>query len=192
MSGASSHPADELEVKARVDDPGAVRAALVRAGAVLEFRGDMTDRRFDRDGRLAARDEVLRLRVFRPADGGPAAGVLGWKGPATTRGAYRHRRELEARSADPEALLGILERLGFAESLRIDRRVEIWRVGDAVVRLEEYPRMDPLAEVEGPPDAIERAIAATGIARERFFAESLPYFVAAYEARTGQAAVLAR
>jgi len=69
MSHLSATPADELEVKARVDDPEELRAALVRAGAALEFRGDMIDRRFDRDGTLAERDHVLRLREYRPADG---------------------------------------------------------------------------------------------------------------------------
>jgi hypothetical protein len=52
--------------------------------------------------------------------------------------------------------------------------------------------MDVLLEVEGEPAEIERAVAATGIARERFLAESLPYFVAAFERRTGRAALLAR
>ncbi|HEY6159454.1 MAG TPA: class IV adenylate cyclase [Gemmatimonadales bacterium] len=183
---------DELEVKARVEDPDALRAALVRAGAVLEFRGDMLDRRFDRHDRLADRDEVLRLRVFRPADAAPAYGVLAWKGPHSKQGRYRHRAEAEARVADPESVLAILERVGFAVLQRIDRRVEVYRLGQAVLRLEWYPDMDVLIEVEGEPPAIERAIAATGVARERFLAESLPYFVAAFERRTGRVALLAR
>jgi adenylate cyclase class IV len=194
VSTASRAPADELELKARVDDPKTVRAALVRTGAALEFRGDMIDRRFDRDGALGQRDEVLRLRVFQPAVGSSASayGVLGWKGPPSKRDGYRHRVEAEARVADPEAVATILELLGFAVSLRIERRVEVWRLGEAVLRLETYPAMDVLLEVEGEPPAIERAIAATGLPRERFLPESLPYFVAAYEARTGRAALLAR
>jgi adenylate cyclase class IV len=185
-------PTDELEVKSRVDDPDGLRAALERAGATLEFRGDMIDRRFDRDQELARRDEVLRLREFRPGDGAPAHGVLGWKGPHSKRGQYRHRAEAEARVASPDAVVTILERLGFAVSLRIDRRVEVYRLGEAVLRFEWYPVMDVLLEVEGAPPAIERAIAATGLARDRFLPESLPYFVAQYEARTGRAARLAR
>jgi len=86
VSRLSASPADEIEVKARVDDPDGLRAALLRAGASLDFRGDMTDRRFDRDRTLAERGEVLRLREFRPADGAPAYGVLGWKGPPSQRG----------------------------------------------------------------------------------------------------------
>jgi predicted adenylyl cyclase CyaB len=191
-SSSSVAPTDELEVKARVDDPDSLRAALKRAGATLEFRGDMIDRRFDRDRELARRDEVLRLREFQPGDGAPAHGVLGWKGPHSKRGQYRHRAEAEARVASPDAVVAILERLGFAVSLRIDRRVEVYRLGEAVLRFEWYPAMDVLLEVEGAPPAIERAIAATGLARDRFLPESLPYFVAQYEARTGRAARLAR
>jgi len=89
-------------------------------------------------------------------------------------------------------VLTILEQLGFAVSLRIDRRVEVYRLGQATLRLEWYPAMDVLLEVEGEPPEIERAIAATGLARDRFLPESLPYFVAQYEARTGRAALVAR
>ncbi|PYP57064.1 MAG: hypothetical protein DMD44_11040 [Gemmatimonadetes bacterium] len=194
MSRSAPPAVDELEVKARVEDPDALRAALMRAGAILEFRGDMLDRRFDRDAAptLAERDEVLRLRVYRQPDGATAYGVLGWKGPHSKHRRYRRRAEAEARVGDPEGVVAILERLGFAVSLRIDRRVEVYRLGEAVLRLEWYPDMDVLLEVEGEPADIERAIAATGLGRASFLAESLPYFVAAFERRTGRAALLAR
>ena len=188
----SASATDELEVKARVDNPDALRAALVGAGAALEFRGEMSDRRFDRKRTLARRDELLRLRIFRPADGTLAYGVLAWKGRHSKRGAYRHRAEAEARVADPDGVVTILEHVGFSVSLCIDRRVEVYRLGGAVLRLEWYPAMDVLLEVEGEPAAIERAISATGLAREAFLPESLPYFVEQYEARTGRAALLAR
>jgi len=74
----------------------------------------------------------------------------------------------------------------------VDRAVEQYRLGDATLRLEWYPAMDVLLEVEGAPEEIERAIAATGIARESFLPESLPYFTAAYEERTGRMARVAR
>ena len=192
MSATSASPTDELEVKARVEDPDALRAALTGAGARLEFRGEMIDRRFDRKRALARRDEVLRLRMFQPADGTPAYGVLGWKGKQSRRGEYRLRAEMEARVADPDAVVTILEQVGFTVSLRIDRRVEVYRLGQAILRIEWYPAMDVLLEVEGEPGAIEQAIAATGLAREAFLPESLPYFVARYEARTGRVALLAR
>lgn len=183
---------DELEVKARVDDPAALERALMVAGATVTFRGAMSDRRYDRDAILEARDEVLRLRIYRPAGGAAPHGVLGWKGSVSVRGAYRRREELETVVGDPAAALDLLVRLGFVISLRIDREITQFALDGAVLRLERYPAMDTLIEVEGAPEAIERAIGATGLSRDRFLPESLPYFVEAYERRTGRRAELAR
>jgi adenylate cyclase class IV len=71
----------ELELKAVVPDPGALRERLRASGAVLRFRGRMTDVRYDRAGELAARDEVLRVRTLGRPD--EAETILGWKGRAT-------------------------------------------------------------------------------------------------------------
>jgi len=176
---------DELELKARVDDPAALEATLVRAGAELVFRGEMHDRRFDRGGVMEGRDEVLRLRTYR---GTTYHGVLAWKGPVSVRDGYKRREEHETRLEDPDAALAILEHLGYEVVMRIDRTIAEYRLAQAAVRIEWYPAMDVLVEVEGEPAAIEQAISATGIPRDRFLPESLPYFVAAYERRTGHAA----
>lgn len=183
---------EELELKARVDDPDAVRQVLVQAGAELVYRGTMMDRRFDRRGRLGRRDEVVRLRVYRPADRSPEWGVLGWKGPAHRKGEYRAREEWESRVDDPKATLVVLRRLGYRIVLRIDRAIEQYRLCDATLRLEWYPAMDVLLEVEGAPENIEQAIGATGMRRDAFLPESLPYFTKAYEARTGRIARVSR
>lgn len=176
-------------------DVAALRRALRRAGAHLEFSGRMSDRRYDRARELKRRDRVLRLRVYRPGRGGSGHAVLAWKGAASTRrgrrGAYRLRAELEVGVADAEAMDLLLGRLRYRVSKKIDRRVEVYRLGAAMLRLERYPRMDTLLEVEGSPAAIERAVAATGLPRERFLSESLPHFVAAYRRRTGRKALLA-
>lgn len=188
-----TRPADELEVKARIANAAALRRQLRRAGARIEFRGAMADRRYDRGRTLTRRDEALRLRTYRPTGRGPVRAVLTWKGAASARagGRYRHRLELELEVADPAVLHGVLTRLGFRVTEAIDRRVEVYRLGHATLRLERYPRMDTLLEVEGPPAAIERAIAATGLARVQFRSESLPYFMQAYHRRTGRTARLA-
>jgi len=186
-----THPdaSDELELKARVEDPAGLRAALARAGATLTFRGAMVDHRFDRGRELESRDEVIRLRVYRPPEGG-VWGVLTWKGPVGARGAYRHRHEIETRVDVPDAVAALLARLGLAATLRIDREVEQWLLDGAMLRLERYPDMDTLLEVEGEPAAIERAVAASGLPRALFLPESLPYFVADFERRTGRPARL--
>jgi hypothetical protein len=63
-------------------------------------------------------------------------------------------------------------------------------VHEATVRMERYPEMDALVEVEGDPNAIESAIGVTGIPRGAFTADALSEFVRRYEARTGASARL--
>ena len=181
----------ELELKAVVDDPEALRARLRSAGAIAGFRGRMTDRRYDRAGELTAKDEVLRIRTYHYPDGSTES-VLAWKG-ATGRSpeGYKLRQEIElAVRSERGAAERLLAALGYAPVHLIEREVEIHQVHEATVRLERYPRMDALVEVEGDPEAIERAIEVTGIARGSFTAEALSEFVRRYESRTGEPARL--
>lgn len=183
--------AQELELKAVVPDPARLRQALLTAGAVLRFQGQMSDRRFDRAGELTARDQVLRVRSYHHLDGRIET-EMGWKGRAGLSQGYKEREELELPIAgdrdSPEALL---RALGYEVVHAIDRRVEIYQLDRATLRLESYPRMDPLIEVEGEPAAIERAIQATGIPRREFTADALTEFVRRFESRTGRTAALA-
>ena len=185
--------ADELELKAVIQDPDALRRRLRAAGGLVRFRGRMSDRRLDRGGELAGRDEVLRVRTYRHADGRDEA-ILGWKGPVRrSREGYKQREEIELPIAGHGITLPLsfLMALGFEVVHAIDREVEIYELAGATVRLERYPDMDSLLEVEGLPEEIEAAIRLSGIRRDAFTAESLTEFVRRFEMRTGRAAVLA-
>jgi adenylate cyclase class IV len=176
-----------------VPDPAALRERLLAAGAVRGFAGLMTDVRWDRNGELLARDEVLRLRVFQPPRSGVQA-VLGWKGKTgVTADGHKQRRELEyAVGNGPAAPEDLLEALGYSPVHTIERYVEYYRLGDTEARLEWYPRMDILIEIEGDAAGIESGIAASGLRRDSFTPEPLSAFCARYEARTGTAAAMSR
>lgn len=181
----------ETEVKAVVPDPNALRRRLLEAGARAGTAGRMSDIRVDREGELAARDEVLRVRVL-PGEGGTATSELTWKGPVRVSPAgfkEREERTLVVPAAGDE-ILTFLAGLGYGTTLRIDRHVEYLDLAGVSVRLEWYPRMDVLVEVEGEPSRLEGALAVTGIPRDRFSAAALDDFVARWEQRTGVPAVL--
>jgi adenylate cyclase class IV len=177
----------EREVKAVVADPAGVVARLVAAGARPTFRGTMADRRFDRAGEFFGRDEVVRLREYRAVDGHPVRTQVGWKGPVSVDRGAKLRQEIEVEVSGDA--IGLLTALGFAPIHAIDRRIEVFEYRGATVRLEWYPRMDVLVEVEGTEEAIDAAMTATGIDRAAFTAESLTAFVARYAARGLQPAV---
>lgn len=182
----------ETELKALVPELASARVRVESAGGRLTFAGRLGDRRYDRsDMSLAGLDHVLRLRVYRDAAGKIWRASLDWKGPSSTSGAYKQREEVNSDVAgDPEQLAQILSRLGFSVTMQIDRQIWQYELEGAVVRFERYPRMDDLVEVEGTPEAIERAITILGLARDSFTAERLPDFVRRFEARTGRAAAL--
>jgi predicted adenylyl cyclase CyaB len=182
----------EVELKAVVDDWNARRRRLEKAGAVLTFAGRLEDRRYDTPDRsLAKHDQVLRVRVYRAAGAGTTRCSLDWKGRTRYRDGYKVREELSASAHEPDALAAILERLGYEVIHAVDREIAQYDAAGAVVRFERYPRMDDLVEVEGTPEAIERAVAALGIAREAFTSERLRDFVRRFQARTGKRAALA-
>lgn len=183
--------ARELELKAVVNDAVALAARLEASGATRIFRGVIRDRRYDLPDRaLLARDEVLRVRTFEPAGQGVPRAELTWKGPTRRSDGYKEREELQFDVGDWAAAGEILGRLGFEESDAIDRCVEYHDVQGAVVRLEWYPRMDVLVEVEGSLESIEHAVAATGMDRTDFTADRLLDFAGRYQQKTGKAAVL--
>lgn len=172
-------------------DPKAVRARLLAAGAVPGFVGMLVDVRWDRNGELMARDEVLRLRVFHPLKGEVHA-VLGWKGrTAVSADGFKERRELEyaisSTLAPPHALL---EALGYFPLHTIERYVEYFQLGTTTLRLEWYPRMDTLIEIEGDVRGIENGIQASGLLRSSFLPDPLSVFAARFAARTGKRAVM--
>lgn len=179
----------EVELKAIVDDLRERRARVDAAGATLTFAGRLEDRRYDtKDRTLAAQDVVLRLRTYRGPTGDTAH--LDWKGPTEKIDGFKVRDELTTSISDPDALIAILTHLGYLVTREIDREIIQYDLNGAMLRFERYPRMDTLLEVEGTPETIEQAIAATGLPRESFTTERLPDFVRAYETRTGVRAAL--
>ena len=151
----------------------------------------LRDRHLDRAGEMSASDEVLRVRQWLSRESDERA-VLGWKGPASISAeGYKHREERECGVSDAAQALALLQALGYEVVHAIDRYVELYELDDAVARLEWYPRMDVLVEIEGTPAGIERIIAAAGLARAVCLPEALRAFAARFESRTGRPAVLA-
>ncbi len=178
----------EVELKGIVPDLEATRAALRTAGALLSYKGRLEDKRYDTPERaLALRDHVLRLRVYRDTT---VRAMLDWKGPTTYQHGYKVREEHSVSLGHPDDLALMLERLGYVVTREIDREIEQYTVAGATVRIERYPRMDVLVEVEGEPDAIERAIVLLALPRALFTSERLPDYVRHFEDRTGQRAAI--
>ncbi|MEO8561104.1 MAG: class IV adenylate cyclase [bacterium] len=179
----------EVELKSTVDDVVRRRSLVESAGGVIVFAGRLEDRRWDTyDRALAAKDHVLRVRVYRTASEVRAG--LDWKGPTRRDGRYKLREELGTNVSDPDVLNAMLIHLGYEVTIAIDREIEQYDLDGTMIRFEHYPRMDDLVEVEGTPERIEQAIEVLGLPRDGFTTDRLPDFVKRYEARTGERAAI--
>ena len=179
----------EVELKSVVDDLAARRKQVERAGGELVFAGKLIDRRYDSaNGDLMRRDHVLRVRVYETK--GKREGHLNWKGETRYEDSYKVRDEISTEIGDPDALATMLTNLGLRVIREIEREIFQYSLADAVVRFERYPRMDDLVEVEGAPEAIEKAIPLIGLSRSGFSAGRLTDFIVDYETRTGQRAAV--
>ncbi|NNC16933.1 hypothetical protein HJC22_14510 [Corallococcus exiguus] len=178
----------EVELKSVVDDLALRRRHVEGAGGRLRFAGTMMDRYYTLDTRPDSGAGRLRVRTYQAPAGGWTE--LTWKGSARLERGYKVREELNTRVEDETTLREILERTGFAMSEYITREIAWYVFGGASVRLEQFPRMDLLVEVEGAPEAIEHAIQATRISREQFTTEPLKEFLRRFETRTGTKALL--
>ena len=179
----------EVELKSVVDDLAARRMQVERAGGHLDFAGALTDVRYDTAaGDLVRRDHVLRLRVYGGTELTEAH--LDWKGETRYEGGYKVREEISTSIGDPEALATMLRSLGFQIVREIEREITQYTLHGATVRFEHYPRMDDLVEVEGTPEAIEKAIDAMGLPRGGFSTGRLTNFIVEYESRTGRKAAI--
>ena len=183
----------EKELKARLDGSiDDVRSRLLEAGWSLALRGEMSDRILDTpEGKLFEADEVLRLRTIADSNGGVRT-ILTWKGPTRYENGFKVRDELETVAEEEDTTLAILERIGFSSVvMAIDRHIEVYERDSVHVRIERYPEMDILLEIEGDPEAIERRIGDVGLPRSSWVSWRLDAFVDAYETRTGRTARLA-
>jgi len=181
----------EVELKGVVADPAVLRERLLAAGAREVYHGALFDARYDLPSReLLAKDHVLRLRVYEDAQGRRA--VLDWKGPTGYDTGYKVREEISTPCGDGVDMAEMLARMGYVVIREIDRDIEQFEVQGAVCRVERYPRMDVLVEIEGEPATIESVIALLGMPRASFTSERLPAFILRYEARTGERAAICR
>jgi adenylate cyclase, class 2 len=154
--------AQEVEIKFRVDDLNALSARLPQSGfRLVTPRTHEMNTLYDfADGRMRARGEVLRIRKY----GEKWTVTHKSKGMA---GKHKSRLETETQLAHGEALARIFESLGLAASFRYEKYRAEWSDDQGHVVLDETP-IGNIAELEGPPEWIDRTAEGLGIKESEY------------------------
>jgi len=168
----------ESEVKLRVAGPDEGRELVASVDAVL-----VRPRHFEANVLLehpaiplASRGRILRIRRF------PGGGLLTYKAPLPTVEGVKNREEIETTVADPEALEGVLLRLGFRPVFRYQKYREVYQASGLEIVLDETP-VGTFLEIEGETEQIHVVAAALGFGRDDYIADS---YVALFRAAGGQ------
>jgi len=122
---------------------------------------------WDRGTQLFDRGCALRTRSFA------GKAVLTFKGPKQPHPELKIRPEIETELADPEAMAGILEALGYAPVLRMEKSRSVWEREELEACLDETP-FGCFLELEGEPAAIRLAMESLGLGADRIEPRSYP------------------
>ena len=143
----------EFELKAKVDDLGPVREALLARGARNDGVRDEHDVYYNHPARdFAVTDEALRVRYA-----GKSA-VMTYKGAKLAGTRLKAREELNLAVEDGHVFETVLERLGFRRTAIVRKRRELWTYGGASIALDEVASLGTFAEVEIIGEAGDGAI----------------------------------
>jgi predicted adenylyl cyclase CyaB len=170
----------EIEAKWRADEPAheRLRGALRRAGGVHVVTVQEINTLFDSAGAgLRQSGQVLRLRWLNDE-----RSVLTFKGPATYRDGLKLREETELYVTDRDAMVVILNGLGFSESLEYRKTRESWELHGAEVALDtlEFGRF---VEIEGTEDQVRRTAGLLGLDMASAERKGYPSMMRAHRAK---------
>ena len=180
--------ARETEIKLKVEDLQGFERKLKKLGAKTVGASGGRVHEFNTifdtpDGGLAKHGQLLRIRT-ETAAGKSKAGkakrfVLTFKQP-TVRGVsdegsrFKVREETETELTDSAALTKIFEGLGMRGWFSYEKHRTTWKLGakekwakDLLIEVDETP-VGTYVELEGPPEAIDRAAATFGFARKDY------------------------
>jgi adenylate cyclase, class 2 len=184
--------ARETEIKLRVEDLSAFQAALARVGAKRVGMGRVFEENvvFDSPDRtLAKQGQLLRIRTEtrkgdKTGESLDQRFLLTFKRPTPEQrvtpasevedSGYKVREEIEVELTETETLSKIFDGLGMKpwfhyEKYRTTYQIESskeWGIG-LLIELDETP-IGVFAELEGPPEAIDRAAAELGFSKVDF------------------------
>ncbi len=181
-------PHAEIELKFCVPNPREFHHRALAAGFVVHTpRALERNTLFDTpERRLLHERSILRIREYNGRN------VLTHKRPPENNddsSFYKERVETETDLSDGDAMATVFEELGYKPAFRYEKfRTEFTDTrGDGVLVLDETPIGD-FAELEGPPEWIDRALERLNMPREWCFTDSYGRMFLDWKERSGSPA----
>ncbi len=140
----------EIEAKLKVDSLEPIAEKLNALGAqfiAVQFHKDTFFDRTDRE--LIAGGRGLRLRKCRTDQ--QKTYFLTYKGPKQ-KSTFKKRREIEIQILDPQTTENLLFAIGYEKILTVEKKRQVYRLGDCEIALDEVELLGSFIEIEGPDE----------------------------------------
>jgi adenylate cyclase class 2 len=167
----------EIEAKLKVDSLSEIERKLSELGAEFLAERLQTDYHFDdANTTLTKTDRCLRLR--KQMVGKNESLFLTYKG-AKEKSNFKRRQEIEFEIKDADSVRKLLSALGYEQSLVVEKKRHLWKLGDCEVALDQLPLLGDFVEIEGPDEEkIANAQEKLGLSDLSHIAESYASLVA--------------
>ncbi len=140
----------EIEAKLKVDSLPEIERKLAELGAEFLAEQLQTDYHFDdANTTLTKTDRCLRLR--KQMVGKSESLFLTYKG-AKEKSNFKRRQEIEFEIKDADSVRKLLSALGYEQSLVVEKKRHLWKLGDCEVALDRLPLLGDFVEIEGPDE----------------------------------------
>ena len=181
----------EIELKFPISDPAALQSRLPQLGFHLDTpRTFEHNTLYDTPTRvLRAKREILRIRKYGDTWTVTHKRMNGPENPAEPS-RYKVRIETETTLGDGEALSQIFQQIGYAPAFTYEKYRTEWShttEPSAHLVIDETP-IGNYAELEGPPDWIDRTLATLGIDHATCLTDSYGKLFLDWKQRTGSPA----
>jgi len=137
----------EIELKYRITNPSQIRSKIRKLKVKKLRSGSETNEFYDRGQELFKKKMIIRLR---------RSGKEAWltlKGAAITQRPVK-RLEVET-SVDFESTALILKTLGLKQVFRYVKKREEYKLGTAIITLDQVPKLGWFVEIEANPHKIK-------------------------------------
>ncbi len=148
----------ETEVKFRIGDAGEMNRKLEALGAKLVRSGRESNIKYDRDGELSRKKELLRLRSYAGE-----CDITHKRKPANTPSDLKVRVETIVHVGSFDAARKLLEALGYRKAWVYEKDRHIWELSGVEVMVDVLPLIGNFVEIEGTREEIEKTASSLGL-----------------------------
>jgi predicted adenylyl cyclase CyaB len=147
----------EIEIKIKLDDAEALKKKILELGGKKTYESLNQDTYFDNDAHFYESGNVLRLRKEQKGT------LFTFKGSLENDKSLLKREEIQTYVTDEQAIALILQRLGYWEKYKKEKKVEYYELDGFNLEFHVLPFLGNFLEIEAPEENLKNILGKLGL-----------------------------